>query len=130
MKNGEWVVTSCPTLLRQAAQQAGMKKIFRLLDADEGRWRRIVQQHEIREHLQRAVRREARQHRIGERRVLDHQQQTAIRHRFRQHPLDPRHARLQRFEYSLQPLRMPLREILDLRSGRPSKEYDGRIDNQ
>ena len=48
-----------PALLRQPVEQARMQEVLRLLDADERRRNRIVQQGQVSEHLERAVRREA-----------------------------------------------------------------------
>lgn len=90
-----------------------MQKVLRLLDADERRRRRVVQKHEIREHLQRSVGRELRQHRVAEGRVLDLQQQTAVGHGLGQDPFDARHPLAQHVEDPFQPVGVLFGQILD-----------------
>eukprot|EP00952_Eustigmatos_sp_NYUAD-ZCMA_P002206 9849-Eustigmatos_ZCMA.PRE.1 len=90
-----------------------MQVVLRLLDADEGRRLRVMEQHQVGQHLQRAIGGKACEHRVAERRILDLEQQAAIRHRLGQHPLDTRHAPAQHLEDVLEPMGVLLSEILD-----------------
>ncbi len=102
-----------PAFLGQLRQQPRVQEVLRLFDAGE-RWRLgVVQQHEIRQHLQRPVGGELREHRLVERCILDLQQQAAVGHRIGQHALDARHAAAQNPEDALELVAMLLRKILD-----------------
>jgi hypothetical protein len=79
------------TLLRQLRQQARVQKVLWLFDANKRGRRGVVQQHQVRQHLQRAVGREPRKHGVGKRRILNLEQQPAIGHRLCKHLLDTGH---------------------------------------
>ena len=60
-----------PEFLGQFGQQIGVEEILRFFDADEGRGGGVEHQHQIGQHLQRAVGREARLNWFIEGPVLD-----------------------------------------------------------
>ena len=68
------VCASRSTLFTEWMQETRMQEIFWLLDANEARRVRIVEQNEVSQHLERAIGRKTRQNRITEWRILDPQQ--------------------------------------------------------
>jgi hypothetical protein len=77
-----------PAFFRQAVEQSRMQEVLELLDADERRRRRVVQQDQIGKHLQRSIRGKPDEDGVLKWCVLDRQQQAAIRHGLGQDLLD------------------------------------------
>jgi hypothetical protein len=90
-----------------------VKEVLRLFDADEGRRSRVVENHQIGQHLERAIRGEAGEDWLEEGCVLDLEQETPVGHGLGQDALDPRHALPQRGEDLIETMRMLLGEELD-----------------
>ena len=101
-----------PAFLREPVEQARMEEVLRLLDADERRWSRVMQQYEIGERLQRAVGCESGHDRLPERGVLDLQQQSSVLHPVGGHRLDLGNSLPEPSEYELEVFGMLFGEVL------------------
>ena len=75
-------------LLCQLGQQARMQEVLRFLDSDERRRRRVVQQDEVCQQLEGAVRCKSRKHWLVERSVFDLKEQAPVEHGLGQHTFD------------------------------------------
>ena len=90
-----------------------MEKVLGLFDPDQLRGRRIVQERQIREHLECSIRCEPREHWCRKRSILEAQEQATVRKNFRFDPLDSRYPAAQDLEYLFQPFGVLVMKVLD-----------------